>query len=289
MYNVSHTAVYPDTTPAGPSSTPCTTSTKPVVATSSKPSYPEYPASSKPSYPEYPASSKPSYPEYPVSSKPSYPEYPASSKPSYPEHPASSTTKVITTTYVDSCETGLTTKTETITKTICNKCNKPEEDSVTSVYVCKNCGPSVVTVTITKPNVPATGVPAKPTGPVYGGDKPQPPAQPSKPSGPSYGNDKPNPPVYSVDVKKQNDATSTTVQIVYVTKTPVPVVPVVPAYTPVAYPSAKNATSGYPTKPTGTGVPTKPTYAPPQFTGAASRLGAGLTGVVAVAAGLLML
>lgn len=271
-------AYYP---PAGASSTPCTTSSKPVVATSSKPSYPEYPVQSQPSYPVNQVSSKPSYP---VESKPAYPQGPVSS----------ATTTVVTTTYVDICETGLTTKTETITKTVCNKCTKPTEDSVTSVYVCKNCGPSEVTVTVTKPNTPATGVPAKPTGPVYGGDnKSQPPAQPSMPSVPTYGNQKPSQPIYSADVKKQNDATSTTVQIVYVTKTPVPVVPV----STMLYPSgpAKNATSaagtgtGVPTKPTGTGVPTKPTYAPPQFTGAASRMGAGLTGVLAIAAGLLVL
>lgn len=204
-----------------------------------------------------------------------------------------STVKTITTTYIDSCETGITTKTETITQTVCNKCNG---DSVTSTYICHNCGPSVVTITITKPSMP-THVASYPT----------PPAMPEKPS---HGGDKPVP---SADVPKKNDypvdstitIKSTTVHIVYVTKTPVPVVPEA-KHTPVPYPSAPGA--GYPVKPvvptggypmpsgvkpsmasgTGTGVPTKPTYAPPQFTGAASSVKVGAVGFLAVVAGLLV-
>jgi chitinase len=213
----------------------------------------------------------------------------------YPSSPASSTVKVITTTYVDSCETGVTTKTETITQTVCNKC-KP--DSVTSVYVCNKCGPAVVTYTITKPATPATNVPvvptmpAMPSGPNYGGEKPQPPA---KESTPSYGGDKPaNTPSYDVPKKQEVPAESTTVEIVYVTKTPVPVVPTA-KNTPMPYPSApaQNGTSGYPVKPSGTGaaLPSKPaSYTPPaQFTGAASHVGVGMTGFLAVVAGLLVL
>jgi chitinase len=220
-------------------------------------------------------------------------------------------------TYIDSCSTGLTTVTATITKTVCNTCAQPTRDSVTSVYVCHNCGPSIVTVTITKPyTMPATGVPsyptytvvvpAKPASSTYGGDnKPspsaqasssvyavdatasQPPAQPSMSSTPSSVSGKPYMPVYSPAVPEQpKKQVSTTISIVIVT--PVPV-----AATLVPYPSApagaKNGTMGYPTA-TGTGAPTKPTsYVPPQFEGAANRLYVGLTGLTAVVAGLLVL
>ncbi|KAH7079138.1 glycoside hydrolase superfamily [Paraphoma chrysanthemicola] len=265
-------------------STSCSTSTK----VSSTP-VPYYDASSTPGYPAYDA-----YPPS-VTSKPGQ---------DYPSYPASSTVKVITTTYVDSCETGVTTKTETITQTVCAKC----QDSVTSTYVCAagKCGPSVVTVTITKPYSPPTDVPAKPSSPpTYGGDKPQPPAKPSNP--PTYGGDKPappaqpsvpakpsSPPTYDVPKKQDYPVASTTVSIVYLTKTPVPVVPVSSVkYTPIPYPSApaKNSTSGYPVKPTGTGaVPSKATgYSPPQFTGAATQVSVGMTGLLAVVAGLMAL
>tara|TARA_R110002003_G_scaffold288_11_gene18424 strand:- start:14180 stop:16936 length:2757 start_codon:yes stop_codon:yes gene_type:complete len=291
-------------------STSCSTSTKasstPVgyYGASSTPGYPVYGASSTPGYPVYGASSSPApgYPVYPASSSvKAYDAYPPSvtSKPAqdYPSYPASSTTKVITTTYVDSCETGVTTKTETITQTVCAKC----QDSVTSIYVCGagKCGPSVVTVTITKPYSPPTDVPAKPSSPpTYGGDKPQPPAKPSTPptppSQPSVPAKPSSPPTYDVPKKQENPATSTTVSIVYITKTPVPAVPVSSVkYTPVPYPSApaKNGTTSYPVKPTGTGaVPSKATgYSPPQFTGAATQVGVGMTGLLAVVAGLMVL
>ena len=217
-------------------------------------------------------------------------------------------------TYVDSCSTGLTTVTATITKTVCNNCAQPTRESFTSLYVCHNCGPSVVTVTITKPyTMPATGVPSYPTytavvpampaSSVYGGDnKPlpsahasssvdatasQPAAQSTMASTPSSVNGKPYMPVYTPAVPEQpKKQVSTTISMVIVT--PVPV-----AATLVPYPSApagaKNSTMGYPAA-TGTGAPTKPTsYVPPQFEGAASRLSVGLTGLIAVAAGLLAL
>jgi chitinase len=214
----------------------------------------------------------------------------------YPVYPASSTKTVITTTYVDSCETGVTTKTEIITKTVCHKC---QDDSVTSVYVCNNCGPSVVTYTITKPATPATNVPSVPTYPAgpsvpsHGAVKPQEPAKPSTPSHDSY------PPTYNVPKKQEAPASSTTVEIVYIMKTPVPVLPSV-EHKAVPYPTAPVHGTGaaYPVKPSGTaaapsgtGVPSKPsTYAPPvQFTGAASRAGVGMAGFLAVVAGLLVL
>ncbi|KAF2823602.1 glycoside hydrolase [Ophiobolus disseminans] len=323
--------VYPSSSSSGlhygnNATTPCTTSTKvptstPIYGTSTTPGHPVYgvSSSSTPGAPVYGASS---------SSGKGYDSYPplVTSVPGkdYASVPSSSTVKTITTTYVDSCETGVTTKTETITQTVCNKC---QGDSVTSVYVCNKCGPSVVTITITKPNTPTTNVPSyptpptKPEGPTYGGDKPSTPSQggdkPSNP--PTYGGDKPQPPahssqaakptppVYGADVPKKQEVpvVSTTVAIVYVTKTPVPVVPSV-KHTPIPYPSApvveysskpvvgtgvpsKPSGTGVPTKPTGTGVPTNPTYAPPQFTGAASHVGVGMTGLFAVVAGLLVL
>lgn len=269
----------------------------PVYGASSSP-VPVYGASSSPA-PVYGAST-PGYPVYEVPSSKGYESYPAPSSakgyggeypPSvtsapgkdYPSYPGTSTVKVITTTYVDSCETGVTTKTETITKTVCGGPSCKGGDSVTSVYVCNKCGPSVVTYTITKPATPATNVPSYPTAP-------------AKPSNPSYGGDK------DVPKKQEAPASSTTIEIVYVTKTPIPVVPEVK--TPVApYPSAPNGNGGYPvkptgtgayvppSKPTGTGVPTKPSaYVPPaQFTGAASHVGAGMTGLLVLAAGFLLL
>jgi chitinase len=315
----SETLVYPSPSstnsvhyPVSNATTSCTSSTAASSSSTSTLGYPVYEAPSH-SAPVYGASSALNYPGYvsPSSTGKGYESYPAPSSvkvdnypPSattmpgngYPAYPASSTKTVITTTYIDSCETGVTTKTETITQTVCNKC---QGDSVTSVYVCNKCGPSVITYTITKPATPATNVPSVPTapsvpsGPSYGGEKPQ---ESAKPSTPSYGSDKPSyPPTYEVPKKQEAPASSTTVEIVYITKTPVPVLPSV-QHTPIPYPTAPafNGTIGYPVKPTGTGVsapPTKPTtyVPPPQFTGAASHVGVGMTGMLAVVAGLLVL
>ncbi|EAT92360.2 hypothetical protein SNOG_00865 [Parastagonospora nodorum SN15] len=265
--------------PAGNATTPCTTST---AAPSSSSPAPMYGASSSAPAPVYGGQYPPS-----VTSMPGQ---------NYPSYPASSTVKVITTTYVDACETGITTKTETITQTVCNKC---KGDSVTSVYVCNKCGPAVVTYTITKPASPATDVPVVPTMPVqpsspsHGGDKPQ---SPAKESTPSYGGERPhNTPTYEVPKKQEVPGASTTVEIVYITKTPIPMAPTVQHTPAMPYPSApvQNGTSGYPVKPSGTGVatPTKPSsYTPPaQFTGAASHLSAGMAGLLAVVAGLFVL
>ncbi|KAH5658633.1 chitinase [Parastagonospora nodorum] len=265
--------------PAGNATTPCTTST---AAPSSSSPAPVYGASSSAPAPVYGGQYPPS-----VTSMPGQ---------NYPSYPASSTVKVITTTYVDACETGITTKTETITQTVCNKC---KGDSVTSVYVCNKCGPAVVPYTITKPASPATDVPVVPTMPVqpsspsHGGDKPQ---SPAKESTPSYGGERPhNTPTYEVPKKQEVPGASTTVEIVYITKTPIPMAPTVQHTPAMPYPSApvQNGTSGYPVKPSGTGVatPTKPSsYTPPaQFTGAASHLSAGMAGLLAVVAGLFVL
>ncbi|KAF1841583.1 glycoside hydrolase family 18 protein [Cucurbitaria berberidis CBS 394.84] len=74
--------------------------------------------------------------------------------------------------------------------------------------------------------------------------------------------------------------------------TPVPQVSSA-VYTPAPYVpvyGSKNGTSAYVPKPTGTGKPTMPSsYAPPEFEGAASRFGVGLTAVVAVVAAFFVL
>jgi chitinase len=350
--------------PVNNATTPCTTSTEmssstsvhaasttpgsPVYVTSSSstPGAPVYGASSTPVAPVHGASSSaaPVYGAASSSSGKASDSYPASSSvvvhggeypPSvtsapgmeHPSYPTSSTVKTITTTYVDACKTGVTTKTETITQTVCNKC---QGDSVTSVYVCHNCGPSVVTITVTKPSMPTNVAShptpaAKPEGPMYGGDKPQGPAQSSStampqvpaqsssaamPQAPAQSSAaaKPEAPVYGADVPKKQEmpiVKSTTVSIVYVTMTAVPDVPAA-ENTPMPYPSAAGA--GYPikpvvgtgapmasgtgvyVKPSGTGAPIKPSaYSPAQFTGAASHVGVGMTGLLVVVASLLVL
>jgi chitinase len=135
------------------------------------------------------------------------------------------------------------------------------------------------------------------SAPVYGVSSSASVAKPM--STPSSGNGYPAQPNAPSDVKKQQEkVTSTTVSIVYVTKTPIPMVSdystaVVPSsYVAVPYPSGAASGSGsYPTKPTGTGVPTKPSsYVPPaQFTGAASRVGAGMGAFVAIFAAVMVL
>ncbi|OAL56597.1 glycoside hydrolase [Pyrenochaeta sp. DS3sAY3a] len=296
---------YPESTPAPAQSTPCTTSSKGYPAASSSAEYPEVPVASSKGYPEYPAESSKGYPEVPVASSKGYPEYPVASSKGYPETPVptkgypeypvaspSVTKKVeyseypskptdtittITTTYVDVCSTGLTTVTTTITKTVCGKCAKPTkeadypEDWTTSVYVDKT-----VTVTITKPIHPATDVPAYPTATpdVYPTDYET-----------EYPEKKPEYPVEKEEYSSKAEyATLTTVSVKY---TPVPYAS---APAPAPYVPAGNGTSAYVPYPTGTGKPTKPTsYSPTEFEGAASRFGVGLTAIVAVVAGVLVL
>jgi chitinase len=280
-------------------------SSAPVHGASSSSSAPVYVAHASSSAPVYQAASS-SAPVHGAASssakvysaaQPSVTSAPANN---YPASPASSAVTVVTTTYVDACETGVTTKTETITKTVCNKC----EDSVTSVYVCNNCGPAVVTYTLTKPATPATNVPSVPTyvasvakpaaetpvysanTPVYSADKPAYTPVYGAANTPVYSATKPSStPVYDMPKKQEVPGVSTTVAIVYMT--PVPVAP-----SAVPYPSAaQNGTGAYPVKPSGTGVASKPSaYSPPaEFTGAASRVGAGAVGLIAVVAGLLVL
>ena len=129
--------------------------------------------------------------------------------------------------------------------------------------------------------------PSQPEAPVYPASSktPEYPAYPEASKAPEY------PAVPEYPKKPVEDVTSTIVQHVTLTKVPV-------AYTPAPYPTGPapyvpvgvNSTSAYAPLPTGTGKPTKPTtYTPPEFEGAASRFGVGMTGIVAVVAGLLML
>ncbi|KAH7402727.1 glycoside hydrolase superfamily [Pyrenochaeta sp. MPI-SDFR-AT-0127] len=313
VYNASSThGVYPTDYPTYPESTPnAASSSKGYPAESSKGGdYPAYPAESSKGgdYPAYPAESSKGgdYPAYPVESSKGHDSYPSvTKKPDYPaENPSypTGTTTVITTTYVDVCPTGLTTITTTIVKTVCGSCAKPTKEPeypegwTTSVYVDKT-----ITVTITKPIHPATDVPAYPTSKpdVYPADYPASP-KPSSPTYPEadkpvYGADKPSEPEYPVEDEK---VTSTKVQYITLTKVPVPYTPVPHApvphvssapYAAVPY-GAKNGTSAYVPKPTGTGKPTKPSsYSPPEFEGAASRFGVGLTAVVGVVAAFFVL
>lgn len=114
------------------------------------------------------------------------------------------------------------------------------------------------------------------------------PEYPAQPGVPEY----PKKPVEDVT----STLTSSLIQHVTLSK-----VAVVTASVPVPYPSAPslapyaavgiaNGTSAYAPLPTGTGKPAKPTsFAPPEFEGAASRFGAGMTVLVSVVAGFLVL
>jgi chitinase len=106
----------------------------------------------------------------------------------------------------------------------------------------------------------------------------------------------PSSPIASEYPKKPVEQAVTSTVPVTLTKVPVP------AYTPAPYPTAggapyvpagpaKNATSMYAPMPTGTGKPTMPSsYAPPaEFTGAASRTGAGFMMLVGVVGAMLVL
>lgn len=117
--------------------------------------------------------------------------------------------------------------------------------------MCTKCGPKTTTVTLTKPVEPTEY-------PVHGQ------AQPS-----------------DVPEAYEEDVTSVVEQYVTLTKVAVP-------YTPAPQKQAHN-TGAYVPSSTGSGgaYPTK--YAPPEFEGAASRAGVGLTAVVVLMAGVLAL
>ncbi|KAJ8109140.1 hypothetical protein OPT61_g7674 [Boeremia exigua] len=311
-------------TPADASSTPCTTSTE-LYPTSSK--TPE--ASSATDYTvEYPSSyptvstktpeASSSASEYPIVSvkTPELPEFEfySTATPTVTK-PAESTTTVVTTTYLDTCSTGLTTKTAVITKTVCNACTKPSDkpeadypsDWTTSVYVSKT-----LTVTITKPIHSATDVPAyptivseyptapKPSAPAaeYPIDKEEIPSYetPAKSSSVPYEATKPSPKPEVPSAEYPVASSKPSSQYVTLTKVATPTAnTAVPYPTPIGHQSypvgngtVPSGTGAVKPSATGTGKPVKPTsYTPPEFEGAASKLSMGMTGVVAVVAFLM--
>lgn len=130
--------------------------------------------------------------------------------------------------------------------------------------MCTVCGPAYTTVTVTKP---ADKTDAYPTGP--------------KPTADSY-----VPYVPSTPEEEETEtlhATSTVYRVITLTKVPVPSTAVYPdtsktsVYVPVG---TASSTGSY---------PTYPTHTPEEFTGAAGRLGVGMTVVAAVVAGVLAL
>jgi chitinase len=121
-----------------------------------------------------------------------------------------------------------------------------------------------------------TYVPEKPEGETYVPEKPEEETYvPETPEGETY-----VPGYPSEDTTKH--ATSTIVQVITLTKVPIPAssVPTAP------YVSANNTNVYAPTgTASSTGYGSYPTYAPPQFEGAASRFGVGIStvGIVLVA------
>ncbi|KAH9868708.1 hypothetical protein J1614_007780 [Plenodomus biglobosus] len=309
---------YSQSTPEAASSTSYSTSSQVYPAESSSAVYP-HPAQSSKGQDVYPAESSKGYPEY----APSVTKGPEE----YPSYPTDSTTTLVTTTYVDVCPTGLTTVTTVITKTICGKCAHPTKEVeypegwTTSVYI-----DETVTTTLTKPaNVP-TGIPVypttvptvypfdypaalKPSAPINKEEYPsvpeipavatsikaveypvssQAPEYPDQPGAPEY----PKKPVEDV----AGTVISTLIQHVTLSKVAIPTAyapapyPTAPVTAPYAAVGAANGTGAYAPLPTGTGKPTKPTsYTPPEFEGAASRFGVGMTAIIAVFAGFLVL
>ncbi|QDS68227.1 hypothetical protein FKW77_010590 [Venturia effusa] len=103
------------------------------------------------------------YYDDPSSGTPSKPTVTSKPHRSYDDPSYTSTavyTTTLTTTYIDICETGLTTVTATYKTTICPGSTTPAVPSgwTTTVTVCQNCGPKPTTVTITKPFVTSTAV-----------------------------------------------------------------------------------------------------------------------------------
>lgn len=266
-------------------------------------------------YGEYPAqSSKDHGQPTPSNAGEEYGSIPAvTTKPeghsSYPSYPTGTTITVVTTSYVDVCPTGLTTIATVITKTVCASCASPTTEAeipegwTTSIYV-----DQTVTITLTKPvHAPTAGQAypiAAPT--LYAVNSPSTP-QPSAPV---------NKEVYPANSESTIDATN--IQVAEYPKNPVKDVPginyntAVPlntlskvsvpvVYTPAPYPTTPGAdlkapvgagigTNAYAPLPTGTGNTVKPsTYAAPQFEGAASRPGMGLTAIFVLFVGILVL
>ncbi|KAF2270835.1 glycoside hydrolase [Lojkania enalia] len=325
--------------PSGNTSTPCTTSTSSSVVyptggssaypttgapyptggyhnsstscTESSTGYPVYPSSSLSSestfvYPTGPSSKPCSTSKASSSGNPVYPTGPSTTaKPDYPVYSHSSGTKTIyTTTYVDICSTGYTTKETTITTTVYPEATPKSHDVpegwYTTVTVCHVCAAKPTTVTLTLPVTKTVyAYPTKPAGEGYvpsppestpGAYYPAPSETPSC-SGPGCPKPEEEYPEFGKPEKPETEtetATSTVYQYVTLTKVPVPAsetpAPYAP-YTPV------NSTHVYaPTgSTTGTGSVPYGTYTPIEFEGAASRFSFGMSAVAVIAAGLLAL
>jgi chitinase len=238
---------------------------------------------------------------------PSSSPYPTSSPVGYPAQTVTSSSKVqdVTTTitskfdissykmqtnksiatYVDVCPTGFTTIVTTITKTRCPACEAAPTPSgvpegwYTTVTVCDHCGPALTTVTLTKPLDHQTELYPTPqaTGETY---------VPTNPEGETYVPGMPNKEAAAPEQpegQKTEHATSTVVQVITLTKVPVP-------YTPAPYAPANGTVVNTPTgAASSTGYGSYPTYTPPQFEGAATRFGVGMSTLVLLMAGLLAL
>jgi chitinase len=139
--------------------------------------------------------------------------------------------------------------------------------------VCTKCGPATTTVTLTKPYDGP-----QPTGGSYVPEKPEEETYvPEKPEEETYVPEKPEEETYVPEKPEEYNtkhATSTVVQVITLTKVPIPATsapgaPYVPA----------NSTNVY--APTGstssTGYGSYPTYIPSEFEGAASRFSVGMS------------
>ncbi|KAF2747478.1 glycoside hydrolase family 18 protein [Sporormia fimetaria CBS 119925] len=229
---------------------------------------------------------------------PLYPDSSITSSPTLPtasSSPGSDVTKTITTTYVDICSTGLTTVTTTITKTVCGQCEaEPTTSGVpkgwyTTVTVCTQCGPTPTIVTLTKPADHATKEYPAPmaTGGIYTPGRPGGDAHVPAPEGEGYVPETPEGETYvpehpELPEEEQTTRISSTVyRVVTVTKVPVP-------YTPAPYAPA-NSTGAPEGTASSTGYASYPTYTPPPFEGAASGVSGGLTAVILLFVGMLLL
>ncbi|KAF2440441.1 hypothetical protein P171DRAFT_489154 [Karstenula rhodostoma CBS 690.94] len=215
------------------------------------------------------------------------------SKPGYPaSSPAVTKTTTYTTSYVDVCETGLTTITATVTKTYTGVVPKPTSNEIpegwyTTVTVCKHCGPVTTTVTLTKPyHTPteaAYGAPSSPADQSAGKD--------------SYPESKLPQAAYVPGIASGEESVSVTSKV-YMPVVPAPAseapayeatpAPYVPISSTAAYVPSGMASSTIKGAAASTGAH-GPSYTPPLFEGAASRFGVGMSGVVGLVAGVLLL
>ncbi|KAF1998538.1 glycoside hydrolase family 16 protein [Amniculicola lignicola CBS 123094] len=309
-YPIYSSSAYPVKYGASSSKTPCASSSTsavkyPVYSSSSAVEYPVYSSSAYPvkynvsssktpcasssssavKYPVYSSSSEVKYPAY--SSVPiAYPVYPTTTEaPHYPtnnaHHHATKVTKTYTTTYVDVCSTGYTTKSTTVTVTYtpsrhthaAHGAYPPPGFTTTEKYCAHGCGAYPTTVTVTIPVTvyhtlqhSAKYVPSSyPTG-----------VSPNKSAAP-----------YATGAYTAKPAGTVHTKVITLSVVPVPATqyysaPAAAAYTPAGHNYKTNGTASvhlsYGTA-TGTRKPAASTvssYPVPQFTGAASSVKAGV-------------